>query len=163
MEHISESLEKLKEQAKRRREKFKAEKQKAEGRKTESGGGKPEAGKELFEKYREQIEKLESMEKEIWEGLKKERQVKFLKIVEKCGKYKFYKDSKPPIDLDFVITMYSSIGLARFRKALNDGYAWLKANPNRTKKNYRRFLMNWAKGQDKNVNINIVKNADEDY
>lgn len=161
-----ESLEKARKAAeKRRKRREKMEKQKPESKKKESGDGKPETGKEkeLFERYQGQIEELEGMEEELWQGLSQKRKINLLEITEKCNKYKFYRDSKPAIDLDFVITMYNSVGLSRFRKALNDGYAWLKANPNRTKKNYRRFIMNWAKNQGKNVNINIVKKSEENY
>ncbi len=71
------------------------------------------------------------------------------RLVKQINETRFFKDSKPPIDFEFVENLVKIYGEKELRQELNKMYVWLLADPRRRKKNYRRFIVNWLNNKDK--------------
>jgi hypothetical protein len=157
MKHIGDSLNKAMENAK-----FKKEKQKAEKRKPEDS----KAGRYLNrmkEKYADQIENLHNPPRKLWRNMSIKQKARTIYILDDVTSYEFFKDSKPEIDLAYMIITIKNHGFSKIKNNIDKAYEWLVANPNKRKKNYRRFLTNWLKSENGNVQIVINKDSDEEY
>ncbi|EHO40386.1 hypothetical protein Calab_1512 [Caldithrix abyssi DSM 13497] len=71
------------------------------------------------------------------------------RLLKKINETRFFKDSKPAIDFEFVEHLVKTYGEKELRQELNKMYVWLLADPRRRKKNYRRFIVNWLNNKDK--------------
>jgi len=84
---------------------------------------------------------------------RRERQLEFFQRVEKLlnqlNENEFFGKSQPPFDHTFVDLLIRTYGEQELRKELNKMYAWLKADPRRVKKNYRKFVVNWMNNREK--------------
>lgn len=67
-------------------------------------------------------------------------------LLEKLEQNEYFKESKPPIDIEFLLLLSNTYSVKFIREELNKMYAWLKSNPGREKTNYRRFITNWLSG-----------------
>jgi len=83
-------------------------------------------------------------------------------LYERLQKNEYFGKSRPPIDYEFVALMVKTYGLNELRMELNKMLLWLKANPNRTKKNYRKFIVNWMNRRQSNLHIHISPREDEE-
>ena len=131
--------------------------------KANSGGNKVSKKKqkisqeEIRDKYQDQIDSLDDIEADIWDSMKDHKRNRILVLLNKLNNNKFFGKSTPEIDLPFVIMVQNQHGLRLLRNKLNDMYTWLVANPNKRKKNYRRFILNWLKSEDFDKQIIINK------
>lgn len=74
-------------------------------------------------------------------------------LLEQLRSTRFFKDSKPAIDFEFVENLIKTYGEKELRQELNKMYVWLLADPRRRKKNYRRFIVNWMNNKEKRFYI----------
>ena len=86
--------------------------------------------------YKQELEALEEEKRQAWNN-------KIFKLTLKLQQHPFFGKSQPKIDFDFVAELVRVYGYENLRQELNKMHIWLKANPHRAKKNYRRFIVNW--------------------
>ncbi len=104
----------------------------------------------LYAKYYKQYNELEDADRRTFERQDINTRLDTYKLLERLRHKKFFRDSKPEIDLEFVLVLLVNYRMEDLRTQLNDMYAWLLADPNRQKKNYRRFINNWMAGWKRN-------------
>ncbi len=84
-----------------------------------------------------------------------EREKRWQELVDRVMQYieshPFFSKSKPPFDRDFVESLITFYGVETLRLEFKKMTLWLKADPRRQKKNYRRFVVNWLNRRDQKI------------
>jgi hypothetical protein len=97
----------------------------------------------LYAKYYLQYEEMENSDQSAFDRQDFHTRLATLKLLERLRHKKFFRESKPAIDLEFVLVLLQNYRLEDLRTELNTMYAWLIADPKRQKQNYRRFINTW--------------------
>jgi hypothetical protein len=105
----------------------------------------------LVSKYGKMINDLGKLDYHAWSQMDEEKQRLVLIILEKLRNHKEFGQSVPSIDLEWVLDMLNVFRMEEIRAGLNKAALWLSSNPDRKKKNYRRFLLNWISSESKEV------------
>ncbi|MDD5061469.1 MAG: hypothetical protein PHN44_04200 [Candidatus Marinimicrobia bacterium] len=92
-----------------------------------------------------EIAALVEPEATIWRGMSDAHKGEMLMLLRRLRENFYFGQSKPPITLDWLIVLNSIYPLSFIRPRINIAYLWLKDNPDRIKKNYRRFISNFMK------------------
>ena len=119
------------------------EKMKAIAPETELGDQKQEEEKRILAEYAHEIETLYPSDREVWDTWQDSKKAEILMILSKIRKNRYFGKSKPPIDLTFLIVLCSQYDVKHVKEKLNKAYLWLLSNPDKQKKNYRKFIMNF--------------------
>lgn len=107
----------------------------------------------LEAKYYTQIRALERDESYEWERKSEESKFEILVLLEKLQTRRFFRDSQPRIDVQFLLVLTRKHYIKDIKKALNEMYIWLTADAKRAKKNYRKFIFSWLSKGSKNIEI----------
>lgn len=94
---------------------------------------------------RSEIASLSEPEATIWKSMSDTHKDEMLMLYKRLSDNIYFGQSKPPITLDWLIVLNSIYTISHIRAKLNQAYLWLKDNPDRAKKNYRRFISNFMK------------------
>lgn len=97
----------------------------------------------LYAKYYLQYEELEDSDRRHFDNQEFENRLATLKLLENLRHKKFFRESKPEFDLEYVIVLLGNFYINDVRTELTKMYTWLLADPKRAKKNYRRFVLAW--------------------
>jgi hypothetical protein len=97
------------------------------------------------EELRDEIAALVEPEASIWRSMSDGHKGELLTLYRRLAGNIYFGQSRPPITLDWLIVLNSVYPLSYIRAKINIAYLWLKDNPDRTKKNYRRFLSNFMR------------------
>jgi hypothetical protein len=92
-----------------------------------------------------EIAALVEPEASIWRGISDAHKGEMLMLLRRLRENFYFGQSRPPITLDWLIVLNSIYPLSYIRPRINIAYLWLKDNPDRVKKNYRRFLSNFMR------------------
>ncbi len=97
----------------------------------------------LVGKYGKEINELNRLDHRFWSSQDEDGQRMILIILEKLRIHSEFGQSQPPIDLKWILDMLTVFRMEEIRAGLNKAALWISSNPERKKKNYRRFLLNW--------------------
>ena len=127
----------------------------AKAPKLETGNRKQENEKRILAEYAKEIEALYPSDLEVWNTWQDSKKVEVLMILDKIRKNRYFGKSKPPIDLTFIIVLCSQYNMNHVRGKLNKAYLWLLSNPEKEKKNYRKFIMNFMDDSKYKRNVEL--------
>jgi hypothetical protein len=72
-------------------------------------------------------------------------------LLERLQNHPEFSKSKPEINREWWFSTTHGMQIEFIRAQLIDMHNWLMDNPDRLKKNYRRFIGNWLRGESKNA------------
>lgn len=108
-----------------------------------------------------EIENLSEPEASIWRNMSDAHKGELITLRHKLEGNIYFGKSKPPIDLAFLIVLNSQYPISHIRERVNRAYLWLVANPERAKKNYRRFLLNFMNDNKPQFIYQRIDSADQ--
>jgi hypothetical protein len=97
----------------------------------------------LQAKYGKQINDLCKMDYHFWERGGYDGKLAILTLLEKMNQHKEFGKSQPPLDIEWIINVLKVFRMEELRSEMNKAALWLVSNPERRKKNYRKFLTSW--------------------
>jgi len=113
----------------------------------------------LLAKYGKQINDLDRLDHRFWERRERDGQLAVLRLLERIRQHRDFGKSVPPIDLIWILELLKVFRMEEIRQELNKAALWLASNPERKKKNYRKFLTGWlSRAQQKQEIHYHVKN-----
>lgn len=89
-----------------------------------------------------------------------EWQARVNRLLEALERHELFGQSVPPWDYDFVELLLKSYDEKILRQELNKMVIWLKADPKRRKKNYRKFVVNWMNRREKPLYIKYERDEE---
>jgi len=100
---------------------------------------------EAIGKYRGEIDGLHPADRKVWDAWDDQKKADVLTLLDRVRENRYFGQSKPEIDLTFMVVLCSLYNNSHVRVKLGEAYLWLVSNPGREKTNYRKYITNFMK------------------